>query len=55
MRGMLSAERTILIHFKTVRGIFLVLESIVVSLFAFVASQGYFYSHFGTSLLYLAP
>jgi len=54
MRGMLAAERTILIHFKTIGGIFFVLESIVVSLLAFIASQSYFYSHFGTSLLYLA-
>lgn len=54
MRRMLTAERAILVHFKTVGGIFLVLESIVVPLLAFVASHGHFYSHFGTSLFYLA-
>lgn len=50
MRCVLTAERTILMHFKTVRGILLVLESIVVPLLAFVASHGHFYSHIGTSL-----
>lgn len=54
MRCMLAAERAILAHFKTVWGILLVLESIVVPLLALAASQGYFYSHIGTSLLYLA-
>ena len=51
---MLAAERAILTHFKTVGGIFLVLESIVVPLLAFVASHSNFYSHIGTSLYYLA-
>ena len=54
MRCVLAAERAILTHFKTVGGILLVLESIVVPLLALVASQGYFYSHIGTSLLFLA-
>ena len=54
MRCMLTAERAILAHFKTVWGILLVLESIVVPLLALSASHSNFYSHFGTSLLYLA-
>ena len=50
MRRVLAAERTILAHFKTIRGILLVFEGIVVSLLALVASQSDFYSHIGTSL-----
>jgi len=54
MRGVLAAERAILAHFKTIGGILLVLESIVVPLLAIVASQSDFNSHIGTSLYYLA-
>lgn len=46
MHGMLAAERAILVHFKTIRSVFLVLEGIVVPLLAVVASQSYLYSHF---------
>lgn len=50
MRSVLAAEGAILVHFKLVGGIFLVLERVVVPLLALVASESYFYSHFGTSL-----
>jgi hypothetical protein len=47
---MLAAETAILVEFELIRGILLVLCSIVVSLFALVASQCDFYTHFGASL-----
>ncbi len=50
MRSVLAAERAILTHFKTVGGILLVLESIVVPLLALTASHRNFNSHIGTSL-----
>lgn len=50
MHGMLAAEGAILVHFDFVRGILLVLKSIVVPLLALVASKRNLYSHFGTSL-----
>ena len=46
---MLLAELTILIHFKSVRIVFLVLLGIVVALLALCAGQCYLYSHIGTS------
>ena len=54
MQSMLSAEATILIHFESVRVIFLVLHSIVVSLLAFTAHHCNFYSQVGTSQLFLS-
>ena len=58
MHGMLAAETTILVHLDAIRSILLVLHRVVVSLLAFVASQGDFLScacshFFGTSLLNL--
>ena len=54
MCGVLAAERAILAHFKTVGGIFLVLEGIVVPLLALAASHCYLNAHIGTSLFNLA-
>jgi hypothetical protein len=54
MCGVLAAERAILAHFKTVRGILLVLEGIVVPLLALAASHCYLNAHIGTSLFNLA-
>ena len=55
MEGMLSAEGAILIKLKAIARVFLVLNSVVVSLLAFLTSQRNFYacvcSHNGTSLL----
>jgi hypothetical protein len=48
----LPAEPAILVHLKLVRGVFLVLDCIVVALFTVVAPQGYFNSHNGTSILF---
>ena len=55
MRGMLAAEGAILVHFKTVGSILLVLESIVVPLLAFVASQSNLYSHYRHLLVLFGP
>ena len=49
MQGVLSAEPAILVHFKSVRVIFLVFHCVVVALLAFCASECNFYSHNGTS------
>ena len=46
---MLSAELTVLVHFKPVLIVLLVLLGIVVALFALRTSQCNFYSHIGTS------
>ena len=46
---MLLAEPAVLVHFNSVRIVLLVLLGVVVALFALRASQGDFYSHFGTS------
>ena len=46
---MLLAESAILLHFKSVRVILLVLDSVVVSLLAFCACQCDLNSHVGTS------
>ena len=46
---MLSAEPAILVHFKSVRIVFLVFHRVVVALFAFCACKCDFYSHNGTS------
>lgn len=50
MHRVLLAERAVLAEFKFIRGVLFVLERIVVSLLALVASEGDFNSHFGTSL-----
>ncbi len=47
---MLLAETAILIHFKSVRIVFLVLDSVVIALLAFSAGQCDLDSHFGTSV-----
>ena len=49
MQGVFPAERTILVQFKTIRGVLLVLHGIVVPLLAFAAPEGDLYPHFGTS------
>jgi len=51
VNGVFAAEPAILVHFKPVRGILLVFCRIVVSLLAFIASEGYLYSHYGTSFV----
>jgi len=48
---MFAAKPAILIHFKPIRGVFLVFHCVVVSLFALVASESDFYSHRGASLI----
>ena len=45
MKCVLFAESAILVHFKSVRIIFLVFHCVIVSLFAFCASQCDFNSH----------
>ena len=45
VKSMLSAESAILVHFQSVRIVFLVLHSIVVALLTFRTSQSDFYSH----------
>lgn len=55
MRGMLAAEGAILVHFKTIGCVLLVLESIVVPLLAFVASQSNLYSHYRHLLVLFGP
>jgi len=50
MQRVLAAETAILLHLKTIRRVLLVLDGIVVSLLALIASQGHSNSHFGTSL-----
>ena len=54
MHGVLAAETTILAHLELVRSVLFVLERVVVSLLALVASKGQFNSHFGTSF-YIWP
>ena len=49
MNGVLSAELAILVHFKSVRIIFLVFHCVVIALLAFSTSQCDFNSHNGTS------
>ncbi len=49
MQGVLTAERTILVEFKTIRCVLLVLHCVVVPLLAFIASECNFYAHLGTS------
>ena len=50
MNGVLSAESAVLLHFETIRVIFLVFHGVVVSLLALGASQSDFNAHNGTSL-----
>ena len=50
MHSMLLAETAILVHFKSVRIVLLVLDSVVIALLAFSAGQCDFNSHFGTSV-----
>ena len=45
MKGMLSAESAILLHFEAIGIIFLVLHGVVVSLLAFRTSECDFYAH----------
>ena len=45
MQGVLSAETAVLVHFKSVRRVFLVLDSVVVALLAFLARESNFDSH----------
>ena len=49
MQGVLSAEPAILVHFKSVRIVFLVFHGVVVALLTLSASEGNLYSHNGTS------
>ncbi len=49
MQSMLSAKTAILVHFESVRIVFLVFLRVVVTLFAFAADKCDFNSHFGTS------
>ena len=51
MNRVLSAEFAVFFHLETIRVIFLVFDSVVVSLFAFVTSECDFYTHIGTSLI----
>lgn len=46
---MFAAEWAELVHLKTVRSIFLILDGIVVSLLAFIAPKCDFDAHYGTS------
>ena len=55
MHGVLAAETTILVQLKTIRRVFLVLGRVVVPLLAFVASEGDFNAHYGTSNSYCLP
>jgi hypothetical protein len=59
MHCVLAAEGAILLEFKTVRGVLLVLHSIVVSLLALAASQGNFdssaNSHFSAPPCFIRP
>jgi len=43
---MLPAEFAVLVHFESVRVIFLVFHGVIISLFAFGTCQGNFNSHF---------
>ena len=49
MSGVFTAETAVFIHFKPIRSILFIFRGIVVSLLAFIASKGNFYSHFGAS------
>ena len=49
MKRMLLAELAVFVHFDTVCIVLLVLHCVVVSLFAFIASECNFYAHLGTS------
>jgi len=49
MQGVLSAEPAVLIHFKSVRIVFLVFHCVVIALLAFSACKCDFNSHNGTS------
>jgi len=51
MQRMFPAEPAILIQFQSVRIVFLVFHSIIVSLLAFRTSQCNFYSHCVTPLI----
>lgn len=55
MHGVLAAETTILVQLKTIGRVLLVLCRVVVPLLAFVASEGNFDSHYGTSNSYCLP
>ncbi len=50
MKCVLFAERAVLVEFNTLRIIFLVLHSRIVSLLAFLTCHGHLYSHVHTSL-----
>jgi hypothetical protein len=50
MKGVLSAESAVLLHFEPVRVVLLVLHGVVVSLLAFGTSESNFNAHYGTSL-----
>jgi len=49
MERVFFAETTILVHFQSVRIVFLVFCCVIVALLAFAASQSDFYPHDGTS------
>ena len=49
MQCVLAAEPAILVHFQSVRVVFLVLHGVIVALLALGAGQGDFDSHNGTS------
>ena len=55
MNGVLAAESAILVHFKTIRGVLLVLDRIVVALLALVAPECDLYSHFAAPPFLFAP
>ena len=48
--GVFLAESAVLLHLETVRVVLLVLDGVVVSLFAFIATQRDLNAHNGTSL-----
>jgi hypothetical protein len=49
---MLTAETAELFHFKSVGVILLIFDRVVISLLTFAASQCYFHSHIGTSVIF---
>ena len=55
MQSMLAAETAVLVHFKSVRSVLLVLDSVVVALLAFLARESNFDSHYRHLLKNLPP
>jgi hypothetical protein len=48
--GVFAAEATVFVQLELFRGVFFVFHRVVVTLFAFVASQNDFNAHLGTSI-----